>query len=417
MKKNWNEAFFGHVNVTIKGRLPEQFINLCVKNGITIWDIKRIDDKSVSCSLLLSDIRKVKPVLKSTDCRIHFVDRKGFPFLLKRLLSRTGIIIGMVLFLAILFVLSNIVWRIDVTGADPKLESEIRKLLKKNDLHVGAFEFFLPSTEDIESYLSGKLTKVTWLGVSKDGTTYRVDVVQKELPKEDKQPGPRNLIASKKAVIYDIFVENGQAAVEPDQVVQPGQLLISGMIGNEKDPKFVGAKGKVIGETWYRSTTAVPLKSNYKTYTGNTYTKHQLRLFGWDMPLWGLEKKPYKTFDREVTVKPVHFLIWDLPIAYKRITYRQTEQANKKLTEEAAVKAGKEAAYKKLKGKLPDKAKIISRKVENKDVKDGVLTLKIFYIVHENIAVQNLISPEEQQEKIEKAKEKEKEKEEKSQDN
>lgn len=408
MRKNWNEVIFGHVNVSVKGRLTEQFINRCVKEGISIWNIKRLDPVTIACSMLLSDIKKVKSVLKATDCHIHFTGRKGLPFLIKRLLSRTGIVIGMVLSLALLIVLSNIVWRIDVSGADPKLESEIRHLLKKNDLHVGAFELFLPPTEKIETDLSSQLTKVTWLGVSRNGTTYHIDVVQKELPKEEKATGPQNLVASKKAVIRNIFVERGQAVVEPDQFVKAGQTLVSGMIGKENDPKFVGAKGKVMGETWYQSATAVPLKSNYHTFTGHSYIKHQLRLFGWDMPLWGLKKKPFTHFDREVVVKPVHFLFWDLPLAYKHVSYRETEQSDRTLSVREAVKAGKEAAYKKLKSELPPKAKVISETINHKEVNDKILTLNIHYVVLENIAKPKVFLPEEIKKKVEEGKKKDK---------
>ncbi|MFC7393306.1 sporulation protein YqfD [Scopulibacillus cellulosilyticus] len=408
MKKNWNETVYGHVKVSISGRLTEQFINRCVREQISIWDIKRIDKTTITCYILLSDIKKIKPVLKTTDCRIHFIDRVGLPFLYKKLMSRLGIISGFVLFFAALFFLSNIVWRIDINGADPKLESEIKTILNKMDVHVGAFEFFLPSTEKIESELSGRLKKVTWLGVSRDGTTYHIDLVQKELPKKEKVFGPRHLVATKKAIVHKIFAEKGQPMVEQDQFVKPGQILISGLIGKESAPKPTAAKGKVIGETWYLSKTTVPLQSRYKTYTGETYTKRQLQLFGWNCPLWGLKNKPFKHYDREVTRKPVHFLFWDLPIAYKRITYRESEDNDRKLTETQALQEGKQAAYKKLKSQLPLKSKIVSQNIDKKEINNGKMKLTIHYIVYENIAKAEAIDPAKVKEQIEKEKKKKK---------
>ncbi|MBM7645800.1 hypothetical protein JOD45_002019 [Scopulibacillus daqui] len=404
MKKNWNDKVYGHVRVSVAGRLTEQFINRCVREEITIWNIQRIDKTTITCCILLKDIKKIKPVLKATDCRIHFIERAGLPFLYKKLMSRSGIISGFILFFLALFFLSNIVWRIDINGADPKLEAEIKAILNKMDVHVGAFEFFLPSTEKIESELSSRLNKVTWLGVSKDGTTYHIDLVQKELPKKDKAPGPRHLVATKKAIIHKIFAEKGQPLVEQDQFVKPGQILISGLIGKESAPAPIAAKGKVIGETWYQSETTIPLQSNVKTYTGKTYTKRQLQLFGWNCPLWGLKKKPFKHYDREVTKKPVHFLFWDLPIAYKRIIYREDDENERKLTESQAIQEAKQASYKKLKSQLPLKSKVVSQNIDKRIIKNGKMKLYMHYIVYENIAKPEAIDPVKVKEQIEKHK-------------
>ncbi|MFC4618033.1 sporulation protein YqfD [Camelliibacillus cellulosilyticus] len=409
MGKGWNPAAFGHVRATIRGSRPESFINRCVRDGVEIWDIKRIDDNQMVCSIALRDAKRLKPILKATDCRIHFNRRIGWPFFLSRLLSRSGITIGIILCLIILFILSNMVWTIQVSGADPKLEHNIRVILKKMKVHVGAVEFFLPPIENIEAELSSRLHQVTWVGVSKDGTTYHIDVVQKELPKKEKITGPRDLIATKTATIRNIYVEKGQAAVESDEVVKPGQLLVSGTIGNEDDPKFVSAKGKVIGETWYRSETKVPLHTEYQTFTGKTYVKKQLKLFNWHVPLWGWKKQPFNREEKEVVTKPFHFLFWDLPLAYKKVTYRETRMADRTLDEKQAEQIGIESARRHLLENLPKDSKIVSQDIRDKTLKDGMLKLDVFYTVLEDIAKPRSFLPQERKAKIEKEQKKKKE--------
>jgi len=406
VKKNWNEMLFGHVRVTVRGRIPEAFINRCVKESIAIWDIERVGDREIVCSLMLKDIRRIKPILKATDCRIHFEGRSGLPFLIRRLLSRTGILIGILFAFALIFILSNMVWRIDVSGADPVVEKQIRSALKKMNVHVGSLTFFLPSLETIEDELLGQIKKATWIGVSKDGTTYHVDIVQKELPPREKETGPRDLIATKEAKIRRIFVEKGVAVVEPDQVVEPGQLLVSGSIGNEDNPKFVAAKGKVMGETWYRSDVSVPLKTAYTTMTGDIYRKHQLKVFGWSLPIWGFKSHPYKEAHVDREIKPFHFLFWDLPVSYERITYRKTDSTHRQLTMDEALAIGKETAANQLLQKLSEDARVLAIDIRKRFVENGELHLNLLMTVEEDITKPRVIIPSERIKHIRKEKEK-----------
>ncbi|WKB36906.1 sporulation protein YqfD [Terrilactibacillus sp. S3-3] len=82
MKKDWNHAIYGHVKVAVTGRLTELlFINACVNEGIMIWDIQRKSQTTtITCFVYLRDVKKLKKILKKTDCRIRFLERDGWPF-------------------------------------------------------------------------------------------------------------------------------------------------------------------------------------------------------------------------------------------------------------------------------------------------------------------------------------------------
>ena len=70
-----------------------------------------------------------------------------------------------------------------------------------------------------------------WCGV--EGTTYHLQVVEKNEPEKPEYFSPQHLVAKKKAVIVDMFVEEGQAVVDLYDHVEEGQLLVSGLIGKE----------------------------------------------------------------------------------------------------------------------------------------------------------------------------------------
>ncbi|RYM05311.1 sporulation protein YqfD [Sporolactobacillus sp. THM7-7] len=395
----------GYVKAAIIGGKAERFMTRCVEEGIRLWRIERKNETTLICHIKLTDRKLLKKLLKESGCRIRFLERGGMPFLWVRLRKRLGILAGLCFFLFVLLILSNMVWRIDVQGADPKLEEEIRSLMKKDRLYVGALEFFIPETDRLESRLSSKLTRATWIGVSKKGTTYLVDVVQKKYPKPRKAQGPRHLVAAKQAIIHHWIVDRGQVAVESNQFVKPGQLLVLGRIGREDDPKFVSANGKVIGETWYRSETEIPLNSRLTIYTGKTYRQHNLRLWHISVPIWGFKKNLYKHADKEVIEKPVRFLIWELPFAYKQTVYREKEPVRRSLTEEEAMEEARETADNKLLDSLPDGAQIVSETIERKRIEDGKLKISSHYVVYEDIARPQPIDKHKEMEKLKKKKE------------
>ena len=410
-KSNWSEKVKGHVVATISGRLVEPFINRCMRENIKIWDIQRVGEDRIQCSILLSDVKRLKQVLRQTDCRVHFGERVGFPFWTRRLLSRSGMLGGLLLFFAIIFILSNMVWRIQIKGADPILENQIRTILAKQDIHIGSITFLLPSLGAIEEDLSSKLKETTWVGVSRDGTTYRIDVVQKKLPKKEKALGPQDLVARKTGTITKLYVESGQSVVKQNEVVKKGQKLVSGTLGDEKDPKFVTAKGVVLAETWYISDTQVPLNTTYFTYTGKTYIRRQLKLGNWHLPIWGFNSHPYKKQDQEVVTYPFHFLRWDLPISFQTITFKEADQMHHGLTKDEAVELGRTMARKELTRNLDADAKILSEKVQRETEDKGVVKLHIFFTVEEDIAKPRSFAASDRKEELEKKMEEEKAKE------
>ncbi|MCO7126334.1 sporulation protein YqfD [Sporolactobacillus shoreicorticis] len=390
----------GYLKAEIIGEAPEKFIRICMREHVKIWHIVRKNETTLICFIKLADSNTLKKWLKASDCRIRILRKAGLPFFMKKMRLRLGITVGFLFFILLLLILSNMVWSIRVDGADVKLEEQIRSILKQNHLYEGSLDLFIPDTGRLESALSTKLTKVTWIGVSKEGTTYKISVVQKKYPKPKSVTGPRNLVATKQAVVQRLFIETGQPVVESDQFVKKGQVLVSGRIGNEKASRFVSAKGKVVGETWYHSEAQIPLVSQYTLYSGNTYFKYKLKMWHVQMPLWGFKSEPYKQYDREIIRKPIRFLIWKTPFAFIQENYRQKKTVVRKLTQKQAIKDAIESSDKKLLDSLPKGSKIVSSTVDYKKVVNNSLYIRTHQVVNENIAVPKAIDVKKEKKKL-----------------
>lgn len=392
MKNQWTIFFSGHVQVKIVGKGIERFINQCVRDEIFIWEVTRNSDSSITCSLHLKDIHKLRRVVRTSNCKLTFEGGRGLPFLFQKALYNLGFVAGTVGFLFILFVLSNMVWGIEIEGANPETEYKIRKELDAIGVEKGKFQFVLKDVNEIQQHLSETINAITWVGVELNGTTYHLQVVEKTQPEEQEYFSPRHLVARKEAVISNMFIEEGQAVVTVNDFVKKGDLLVSGFIGKEGQTEVVSARGKVMGETWFKGSVEVPLKTTFNVLTGKTKTTHYIQLFNLNIPVWGFGKHEFKQSEETYQEKPFYFLNWKLPIGYNKKIIRDSETVERTYSEEEAIKVGLEDGRKDLRKSLSEDAVIKGEKILQQTMDNGKVKLEIHYQVIEEIsAVQPII--------------------------
>ncbi|MFP7310490.1 sporulation protein YqfD [Bacillus safensis] len=386
MKNKWFAYFIGRVEVEIKGNGIERLINECTRQGITMFQVSRRQD-SVRLFIRLSDVHAFRKVRRHHDVSCSFHQKKGFPFLLLWSRKNIGFTLGIVCFLVTILALSNMVWNIDIKGANPETEHQMRKHLDDIGVQKGRFQFLMGTPEKIQKSLTTNIPSITWVGVELNGTTFQMKVVEKNEPEKEKYTSPQHIVAKKKAVITRMYVEKGEPLAAVDEHVKKGQMLVSGLIGSEDQQKTVGAKAKIYGETWYRSEVSVPLRTSFDVFTGKMKTKHKLSAFGGSLPFWGFsfKKDDFKHPKTETEVHPLHFLNMQLPFSYEKEITRESEKINREYTNKEAVQAGIKMGKKELEEKLGQTGEVKSEKVLHETTGNGKVKLIILYQVIEDI--------------------------------
>lgn len=386
MKNQWIEYFGGIVTVKTSGKGIERLINQFSRNEIHVWHVKRHGNEAVTFNMKLTDVKKMRVVVRNSDCKIEFLRRTGMPFLFRRVLKNSGFVVGAFACLMVILLLSNMVWDIEIKGAEPATEHKIRKELNEIGIKKGKLQLFVGNAESIQRKLTNNIKEITWVGVELKGTTYHLQVVEKNEPEKPEYLSPRHLIAKKKAVIVDMFVEEGQSVVNVNDHVKPGQLLVSGFIGKEGQTKTVPAKGEIYGETWYTTKVTLPLKTILQVLNGNEKVKHYIGIGKWEIPIWGFGKVDYKKFETESNKKNIRFLKWDLPISYKNKTIRESEEITKIYRNDEAFEEAKSLARNDIKKLLSENAIIKGEKVLHKSVENGKVSISMHFQIIENIA-------------------------------
>lgn len=398
----------GYVTIKVVGHHPELFFDLCARQGITTWNIRKIGEMVCHGNIKLSDVNDVKTLRRKTIYKLSFIGRKGLPFITNKFLFKKPLVISLLLSMFFVLFLSNIVWDVKIKGVHPELEKQIIDQLDEYGIQPGAMKFSIGSPSKIQQKLLDDIPELLWVGVTENGTTYHLEGVEKTIVEESEKLSPRNIVASKEGVIVDMFVSKGQPMVGVNDFVEKGDVLVSGALGKNEDSaeegedeeedskppakELVAAEGEVIAKTWYETEVNIPLDTNYEVLSGENKKKYYLRFGGFLMPIWGFTNPDFENVQMEVTEKSINFLKWELPISYVKQNIQEKEYVSEKRTPEEAKVVAIKQATKNLQEKLGQEAKINFEKVLQERKESGKVKLTLYFTVYENIAKSQPIS-------------------------
>lgn len=387
----------GYVTVLIKGNMPELFFQKCNSAGIPVWNVKKTASDACLGNIKLSDINSIKKLRRKTNYKLSFVQKSGYPFLIKRFFQKKQLFVGILMSLALIVFLSNIIWEVKVTGVPKDIEEKISKQLDSYGIHSGAWIFTLDSPNAIQQRLVNDIPELLWVGVDQKGTTFFLEGVEKTIVKEEKPKGPQNLVATKKGVIKKMYVTKGLPKVQVNDYVEPGKVLVSGIIDdevnnetedtnkNKKKADLVAADGEITAITWYEVSVTVPLHADHELLTGEKEKKYGVQLGKVQLPVWGFGKPEYKNIHRETNEKSLRFFKWELPVKIVETILSEKMYNKVERSKEEAIDIGILQARKELQLELGPDAKIMSEKVLHETSGRGKVKLNLYISVEEDI--------------------------------
>ncbi|WP_054956662.1 sporulation protein YqfD [Paenibacillus dakarensis] len=376
----------GYLKLTVRGEHVEAFINALVETGIPVWEVKPTGADSAEFKLLLKDFKGLRPLLKRTGCRTRIQERYGFPFRVLRLLKRKVFVGGIVMFFAILLVLSSMVWNVSVEGNEKLASEDVLEAAKQEGIYPYQWIFRLKSLDKLSTNLSVRLPGTSWVGVERNGTRIRIHIVEASVPKKPELLSPRHLVSTSDAVITQIYAEKGIPKVQINNRVKKGQVLISGILGDEENTKSVVAKGKVKGLVWHEYQIEVPLVKTRKVYTGGTYEKSYLVFGDRAVQLWGYGKSPFEKHEILTLYDPLTWRSRALPMGWMTEKVMEVNETKVTVTEEEARKEGLDRAFRDILAKYGPETRLVSQKILHDNKENGKVYMKVLFEVEETIS-------------------------------
>lgn len=391
MRIPWTTTIRGYVRIEVTGQHIARLLNELTAANLIIWDVQNIAVNKVQLYIIVRDYFQLRPILRRTNCRIHIIERHGLPFMLAKLERRKLFAAGFVVFLIGLYLLTSLVWSVQIKGYETIAKQDIMNEANKLGIYPMQWKFKLADTERLARELSKSIPGTAWVGIEVNGTKIVIQVVESDLPEEGPLLSPRHLISTSDAVVSKISVEQGQAVVRANQRVKKGDLLISGIIGNEETQHIVVAKGAVSGIVWHEYNIQVPLETVYKSLTGHSKIRRYFIIGNRALQVTGYGKITFK--DYEIQSRQAQWRIgkYKIPLGWHKENVLELEQYSRTIESAEARNIGLKQARADLMTQLGEKTIILDEKVLHEQTDSGKVYMKVLFEVEQEISLEQPI--------------------------
>lgn len=275
MAANFFRTIQGYLRIRVTGYAVERFLNACGYRGIFLWGITPLED-ACEMNIRIADFRKLKPVMKKTGTRVIILKRIGLPFFFYRYRRRKLFFFGAAACAVLIFLLSGLIWDIDIRGNLMYTDETILEFLASKDIQNGMLKTQI-DCERIAKDIRKEYSDVIWVSASVQGTKLKIQVkentdasgMETDLEAKKEEKAPMDLVADKDCVITEIVPRTGMIQVRPGDTVKEGDVLVSGLIPVQDDVK------EIIGYQYQKADADIRGKAilPYEDVLENTYSK------------------------------------------------------------------------------------------------------------------------------------------------
>ncbi len=276
----------GFLIIQIQGKNISRFLNLCIRSGISIWQMGSMEGMQCTFGLNLRDVYRLTPLLRKTRVRIFIKEKKGLPFLLNRYKKRKIFAASLTAAVLGILFLSTRIWRIEVIGNSSIGEDTILNYLKEKDISYGVDQKSIDN-DALELSLRQDFDRIIWASVYEEGTRLVVCIQEKLVSDKaaEKTDTCMDLVASKNAKIASVITRKGIALVKKGDKVKAGDILVSGRQeilddnGEVKEYFYQSADADILAYSTYDYEDNIPKETVTANATGKEHTRFFLQVF------------------------------------------------------------------------------------------------------------------------------------------
>lgn len=379
----------GTITIEIQSLIPEKFVNLMWRNGVYIKNIKKKNITTMTMEISLKDYNKIEDIAKRTRTKIRVVERKGIAFFLIRIKKRMALVVGIILFIGIIYYLSTFIWGIEISSDKNLSPYEIRQQVTSYGIKPGISKKEI-NVYDIEEKLIKNNENIMWVKARIEGSKLKISAAERQSPPTiTSENSTCNLVAKRDGEVVRVYTKAGTPVVKKGDMIRKGQVLVKGEQGREGSTYPVHAVGDVICKTFYEEVKEVKVNEVKKERTGNQISNIYVEIKGKKLYL----KKSANKFSNYDKIEESKFFT-------KVQTYYEVKESTIHKDPKQVVDTTAGELYLKICSNLDKSVKIID-KIVSYEAGD-VYKVRVLVVAEENVALKEPVTeqaPENQEQK------------------
>ncbi|WP_246213230.1 sporulation protein YqfD [Aminipila butyrica] len=352
--------------IRIEGFKQQELLSQCMKKNIPLRQIKIKNNIELTMRVRQEDFDLVKKLGKNK-YRFTVLSEGGYIPLLSGLLANKARILGIAIFLFIVYFQTLFVSEIRIEGYEGFTEREVRQCLRDGGMFEGSRKSM--DLEKLKLYLYDKLDNVAFVGINMKGCLAEVRIVEGtiNLEKVDKS-APCHIVADREGYVERVTPIEGIRAVDTGDYVNKGDILIAGNIPiqsttygqpeNSLTERYVHAEGKVTARIPYWFVYNQSAYERVKKPTGKFFYTFQVQLGEKTLSTEEIYQ-PYEVSVKEElkTVKGLR----PFPFSFSVAKVNEVELFSRERSREEMEKQVNKLIRQEIKEKLPKNTQILNK--------------------------------------------------------
>lgn len=372
-------SLWAGVRFTARNGSPEALLTDAAAQGIHLYGISaRPGGFCAHCAAW--QYRRLAALARHRRVRLRVEKRKGLYFLLRPLLRRKGLWVGLVAWGLVLVWLQGLVWAVDYGSLTTGQQARTGAVLRSCGLQPGTVvtEELLRTGE----YALLESGEFSWASLNFEKGRLAVEAAPARARPEIAAGTLHGLRAKCKGTVLRTNLASGTMLVVPGQTVEAGQGLI-GTARSERDGSliFVPAAGMVVAQLEWETNQSIPLAETLPQLTGANKANYRLFFAGHSAAL----SLSVPDGDGLCRTRHLQLEVFGLPLpcAVEETTFYAQQQKTLYRTEAQALTLARLQGLRALHDAFPD-ADILARR-EECTVQEDILHYNAVYTVAADI--------------------------------
>ena len=356
----------GYVVISIDSNL-EKTLNILRRKNISVWDVEK-NEKGNKFKISYDDYVKHSDLIKEIN---DDVSKKGLIFKLNRMKFRKGFSIGLLISIICLFLLTSLIWQVEVVGTNQTNTNKIMRLLKENKINMPA-SLSKNDMQEIETLIYTDLDLFKFVEVYIEGSKLIIFVREKEAElTEIKSNEPSSIVSAKNAIVYKVIAKSGQPVVKEGDVVYEGQTLVMGIMQNISTEEFltVPSDGTIYGKTYYNFEMKEEKVRNVNVATNKSKSVYYLNKNGNSIKIIG-DKEPYENYNYRENIINLPIISKLTAITFLKATYYEEEIKEVEIDENTALNKMKVSMYDELLRRCSADSRVLKSTINHSEDSD-----------------------------------------------